>query len=135
MLIDLGLGVVEDGSDTAWQVFSSDEPTSPDKTITVFDDVGIEDGRSMIDGRRFQHEGVTISIRAAEPVAGFHKAITIAETLATGVYKKVVALDEGRYLVWSFNQTGTVRAAGKDRPSSERNLWTVVGTLVITRLN
>lgn len=135
LLVDLGLGIEPDNTTTDWQVYSDDMPDIIDPVIVVLDTTGVVNGRNMVDGEMSEYPGIQIQVRSREPQAGWSKARQIALALDQAVNFLVVAPDaSARWLVHSITRSGNIIAAGKDRPESERNLFTINATISLKEL-
>lgn len=117
-----------------WPIYRGNEPTVPDECLTVYDTTAQADGRSMIDGETWRHEGIQVRIRAADYTPAFAKARSIARTLDESVYNDTVAIDGHHYLVHSVSGTNLL-VLGKGVPDSKRNLCTVNGLVALRRLD
>lgn len=124
LLIDEGQGTTpSDGS--AWPVYFSQEPDKPDSVITVYDTVGIKNGRHQIDGEVQEHHGFLVRIRAATARAGFTKARAIAVALDESVRRDSVTVESSNYKVYSVTRISGPLSLGKDVPTSNNDLFTI----------
>lgn len=142
LLVDLGLGSYPAIPAGSWPVYASEEPQTPDNTITVFDTTGKRQGRMMIDGAVEEHHGFQIRIRSADDRTGATKARTIADTIDKNVYRRWVTVDSTRYQVHSLDRSGDVislgrersEGGGKDKKPSQRRIFTINGTAHIVKV-
>lgn len=130
LLLDLGLGTDPDDGG-AWPVHVATEPNSPNNVLTVYDTAGSSQGRSMIDGELFAFFGFQVRVRAKDHVTGWTKASAVRNALAEDVRLASVTVEGTEYLVWSVDGLGQVLALGKDRPPSDRFVFTLNGLLVV----
>ncbi len=133
LLVTLGQGVAT-GSGAPWQVQAHTEPSSPDDTITVYDELGIIDARSMLDGEYMEHEGFQVRVRATDSKIGFKRARAIADVLAKHVYDAVVAIDTSTYRVYNCCLKGNVIPLGR-QPGTKRFLFTINGTVALRQIS
>lgn len=130
LLIAAGMGS-DLSTGGSWPVSVSSEPITPDNVITVYNTVGIVDGRSQIDGKQFEHYSAQIRIRASTNVLGWTRSDRI-RTYLMGVNLAAVSVGSNNYLVQSFSQIGSINDLGKSDPDSSRNLFTI-NTLVTVK--
>ena len=72
-LIDLGVGTLPtDNGD--WPIQVAAQSDTPDETLTIYDTLGIDDGRHMGDGERFEHHGIQIRVRGKASEHGLGKS-------------------------------------------------------------
>jgi Bacteriophage minor capsid protein len=111
-----------------WPCYASDEPDGPDSVITVYDTQGRDDGRSMIDGERYEHHGIQIRVRAVTHREGYLKARQIAVAIDQAVINKYVAFGDGTgraYNIPCISRTSNVIPLGKDTPNTKRRIFTI----------
>lgn len=125
LIIDLGLGVTFTNPPTDWQVNVSNEPHTPDNVITTYDTSATNDGRSQIDGEKYQHYGVQVRIRSSDHTTGYVKSQAIAVAFDETVYQNTVTIDGSNYLVHSISRDSEVLAIGKETPESRRRVFTI----------
>jgi len=136
LLIDLGHGTTPSAS-SAWPIYVSIEPDTPDSVITVYDTSGVLHGRSQISGEMFEHPGIQIRIRSPEHPAGYRKADSIKEALDKSIkYTGVTVEDQvgtgsGNYLVYSVSRKGSVNDLGRDTAASKRHVFTINATIAL----
>jgi len=109
----------------AWPGYATNEPSTPDNTITVYDTTGQSDGRTMPDGEAVSHYGVQVRVRSRVHSQGWQMADSIRERLTRGVYGSPVRVDSTDYLVYNFARVGNVIPVGKDAPNTRRSLFTL----------
>lgn len=142
LLIDLGLAVAGSWtgntySGAAWPAFYDDEPDQPDELVTTYDTQGDDDGRSMIDGELWCHEGFQVRVRSATKATGHAKIDAIRATLAakSSVYDRAVRIDASNvYLIHAATRIGQILSLGKERPASERHLHTLNCTIKVKKV-
>ncbi len=135
LLIDLRLGTDPDDEDD-WPIYATsepDDPGTPDEVITVYNTVGVIDGRSMPTGEIFEHLGINIRIRSSRNTLASVKAYGIDNVLAETAYNNIVSLDGANYQVCSINRRGGVIDVGKEAPASERNVFSINAITAIIR--
>jgi hypothetical protein len=123
LLIDLDLGTVPT-DEGAWPIFADREPESPDDCITVYNTQGLDEGRDMISGELFGHQGIQVRVRAAVQQTGWAKATAIQKAMAESVLRTAVSISSSDYLVQCFAKIGDVLNLGK-HPTSNRYLFTI----------
>lgn len=121
LLIDIGQG--NDGG-TSWPVFDSNEPNAPDNVITCYDTQGIDDGRSNLDGTLWAHLGVQIRVRSMGVAVGRTKANAVRKALSEAI-RRTVWIGTAQYWVSNVARIGQVLALGKEKPDSNRNIFTL----------
>lgn len=137
-MVSLGLGTLAPSSgyaSTSWPIYSSTEPDRPDAVITVKNTSGIQQGRSMIDGKLFQSYGVQVRIRHGDEPTGWVKADQIRATLAESVYQLAVTIDSSNYLIHAIIGIGMVLPIGKEVPSTKRSLFTLNALMKVRATN
>lgn len=131
LLIDLGLG----SSASAWPVYYSNEPDTPDNCITVYNKVGSVQGRTHDNGETQEHHGVQVRVRSITHSVGYLKARRIAEAFDTQVRLEVVTVDTDEYLVHAITRNSDVFSIGFESPTSRRRLFTVNAVVSIRLLS
>lgn len=121
LLIDIGMG--SDGG-TDWPVYDSNEPNAPDNVITVYDTMGMDDGRSNLDGSLWAHLGAQVRVRSKGVAVGRSKAFAIRKALSQ-VNGRTVWIGSASYWITNVAKIGQVLALGTDKPGSSRNLFTL----------
>jgi hypothetical protein len=135
LLTDLGLGSDSDTPNlSAWPVYESDEPPTPDDCITVYNTSDKIQGRSMIDGEFQGQEGFLIRIRSSGPVNGFSKAEAIKEAIDKQCTQVVVNLEGHSYRIPAINRTTGVLKLGQEVGVSNRYIYTINATAAIRQL-
>lgn len=112
-----------------WPVYSTNEPSSPDNCITVFDTSGRDDGRIMQTGNRSEHPGVQIRVRSNDAQQGYLKARAICVAVDTGFYDFAVTVNTNEYVVHGIYRSSNVLALGKNLPNDKRSVFTINATL------
>lgn len=126
LFINKGLGTApQDGDD--WPVYASLEPHTPDNVITVYDTVGTDQGRVMIDGKVLGLWGFQIRVRAVDFQTGWAK-IEAIRTSISEIYQEMVTLDAITYLVHAIVRIGNNLHIGLD---ANRRLFTLNAQSVI----
>lgn len=117
-----------------WPIYISSEPNAPDNCITVYDTLGQDDGRSMIDGTLWQHYGFQVRIRATTHMVGHARASLIRDALSLEVIQREVTIGANTYVIQAASRIGQVLYLGKIVPASMRSLFTVNGLLTVRQL-
>lgn len=136
LLID-GAVCTEGGAGGAWPAFATSEPDGediPDEIAVVYDTQGIDDLRTMVDGKLYTHHGVQVLVRAATHGRGYGKASAIRNYLAEAVRNTYTTVVDARYLVHAVTKIGDVIPIGRDTPTSKRLLFTVNATVAMTKV-
>ena len=136
LLIDGGIGTTGDALDGAlgaWPVYATIEPddleTIPDEIVVVYDTQGIDDLRTMIDGKLYTHHGVQLLVRSSNHSRGYAKAMAARNYLAESIRNTYTTVVETRYLVHAVTKIGDVLPIGTDPGTSKRLLFTVNATV------
>ena len=131
LLVDLSLGSNPEGTagDT-WPVFYADMPDSPDDLISVYEQDGIIEGFSQIDGEPMEHLGIQVLVRASRPKAGSDKARDVSYNLDQVVLRNTVTLDSNTYEVHNFTKTSGPTMIGKEEGNS-RVLFSLNGLIAL----
>lgn len=133
LLISLGQGTTP-SANSAWPVFATGAPNSPDNVITVYDTAGESQGRSMINGELYTLYGTMVWLRAADAVTGFMKADAVRKAMAL-TYQKNVTIDGKTYQIHCLSRIGTVIPLGNETPTSKRSLFTINALATIDAVN
>lgn len=136
-LTNLGLGSFPPAE--PWPIWAGNEGDRPDDAITIRDTTGRSDGRSMIDGELFEHNGFQVRIRSADERDGWAKATAIREALAKTVYETAVTIAEGQgdgedYLIHCISRIGQILFIGKESSQSSRTLHTLNAMMSVKQL-
>jgi minor capsid protein len=107
-------------TDTAWPIFYSSEPNTPDNCITIRDTAGILQAIDMTSGKAVYQYGIQVRIRAQTHQVGYARAEMIRRSMAEEAYDEVVTLDGVTYIVHCFSQVSAVLDLGKELTSSRR---------------
>jgi hypothetical protein len=137
ILIELNLGAEPATPPPEWPVYVDDEPNPapgyvPDEIIIVTDTTGTNDGRSMPDGERQEHHGISVRIRARRPDTGGELAERICAALNEQVLRRVVTIDAHVYLVQCFSGVRKIHDYKKDK-SSQLRYYSVNGLVSVTK--
>lgn len=131
LLVDLGLGSDPAGTaGDAWPVFYGELPDKPDSLMVVYDQAGIIEGYSQIDGEPMEHLGIQVLLRSARHRLGADKARDISDALDRTIYRNSVTLDSSVYLVHNFSKTSGPISIGKEEGNS-RLLFSINGLLTV----
>jgi hypothetical protein len=128
MLVALGLGVDPDATPPTegdWPVYWSNEPDQPDNAMTVYDTTFMDWGRQMATGLRVQHEGFQVRIRSMTPEQGNRQGRTVATALDTQVNQMRLSVESNIYIIAAVTRKSDVVQLGKERPKSNRSLFTI----------
>jgi hypothetical protein len=113
----------------AWPIYQSDEPSSPDSVMTVYDTQGQLDGREMIAGQTLDHFGFQVRFRGPTPIGAtdptWAQADLTRRTFAEVVKGNLVRIGGNAYTVWCVVKIGQVIPLGKENPASRRKLFTL----------
>lgn len=104
-----------------WPVYSTGEPTEPDGCLTVYNTSPTSDGRSMPDGAADQHYGLTIRVRAQDPVDAYYKAQQLLVYLSQVLYANELTIGSSTYIVQCASKIAIIEF-GKNVPQSKRSL-------------
>lgn len=129
----INLDVAADPPARPWPVFVGNEPTDPDDCLTLYDTTGFMAARSMIDGELVEWAGWQLRVRAVTQQTGFVKATALRRTMSEDILTVAVALDGTTYLVHCLNRFSGVISLGKDVTNSKRYLFTLNGTMAVSR--
>lgn len=135
LLVALGVGTSPELSPLqAWPLYDSSEPGQPDNCITLYDTQGTDDGRSMLDGKLWQHHGFQVRVRSTDQPTGQLKADAVRLCLSQTIYHNSVNRQGKTYRVWNCAKIGQTIYIGKDKPRSERSLFTINATVALEQL-
>lgn len=132
LLIDAGFAsdITTEGTPGGdWPIYDSNEPTSPDEIITVYDRDVPYQGRTHYDGEMQGPEGILFRIRSKTKRAGYLKAAALRDLIskspqAGGVaYQRSVKVEETWYVVHCYSDIGKVIPMGKESPTSTRRIF------------
>lgn len=126
LLIDLEVGENPDLVERpSWPVFTRSEPALPDEVITVYDTVGMSQGRLMVDGELVDYYGIQVRLRARTDDAGWLKMDEVRTALSKGVYQTTVVIGSSEYLVHCLHGFSQILPNGKEVGTSERSIFTL----------
>jgi hypothetical protein len=118
-----------------WPVYYAIEPSAPDNCQQVIDTDGQFDGRSMIDGDLWEHDGFQLLVRGRTHKVGWAQANLVRDTFAVNVYRNdVVTVDGNFYRVQAVTHISRILALGFDAPNTKRSLFTVNAMLAFTQI-
>lgn len=129
LLIDLDLG---ESSGSAWTVFVSFLPTSPDQAIAVYDTAALSDGRLMGTGERIEHPGFQIRVRGSNYPDVRNKADEIALALDTQQNTSVTTSD-GTFEILNISRLGGLIHLGIDETDQRRHHITINAVTTIRK--
>jgi hypothetical protein len=133
LLIDYGVGTLP-STNQNWPVYATAEAATLDRTITVLDTTGIEDGRLMPTGEAPVHHGIQVIVRSRDHQEGYRRATRIRETFARQVNNDVVVVEDTTYRVPCMTKIGAILPLGKDVPVSGRSRFSLNCTSPVKRL-
>ena len=125
LLIDTGYGDEESNVLADWPMYIGSDPDMPDNVLVMHDMPGVDHGRMSVTGKRGEHHGVEIKIRALTHQQGYAKSREIAIGMDKSIYQETVNLDGTSYLIHSINRTTDVIALGKEATMSRRSLFAI----------
>ncbi len=125
LLIDLGGGTDPDDDDD-WPIYANQIVDSPDSVITIKNTTPRNDGRLMVSGEAQVHEGIQITVRAADHGVCHDKTNDIAIIMSETVLNNTVVIGVGSaYTVYAASLTSGPIDLGKNVDISKRNLFTL----------
>lgn len=131
LFIDGGMGGDASLNPTvAWPVYATNEPSTPDNCISIWDTTGQVQARAMNSGQLIQKCGFQVRVRATDSLTGKVKANALQTWMAQNVYQADVTLNDAagnnwNYVVWAIINIGNVLAIGLDKPDTQRELFTI----------
>lgn len=131
VLVTLGLGT-DPSSNGNWPIYVRNEPNKPDNCITIYDTLGTDDGRSMIDGEVWHHEGLQIRVRSADYPTGWEKARTIKVAIAQSINFTATTVDSSHYTIYCCAKIGDILPIGNEQ-TSKRELFTINCVVALDR--
>lgn len=134
LMVNLSLGtLMEDNPSNPpdWTIGVSYEPDNPDNIITVYDQVGVKDGRQMFGGQSWIHYGLQVRLRSNDYPTGWKKIDSIATALDEAVDRNTVAISPNVYFVQAISRSSGPLPLGKDAPTTKRDLFTLNLTAAI----
>lgn len=120
-------------SQTTWPVFVDNEPNLPDNCITVYNTAGTEDGRAMISGLLFDHEGLQIRVRSVDHPTGWNKLREIRDAISMSVRNLFLTVEGEPYRVNAVTRIQDVIPIGTEQ-TSKRLLFTLNCTISFNKL-
>lgn len=112
--------------------FMPDHDALPDNLGVVYDTVGVKDGRHM-DGTLVEHQGVQVSIRAANYPLGWAKANECAKALEAVTASVTVPIEGKTYTLHNVSQQSPIFSAGQDANDTRRRwLFTINYLLTVS---
>jgi hypothetical protein len=136
ILIDLNLGT-DPAAGGEWPVYVGDEPAPapggvPDELITVSDTTGVNDGRSMPTGERFERHGVQVKLRARRHDTGWERMDRICHAINEDILRRDVTIDGHAYLVQTVGGVRRVHEFKKDA-KSELRYFSINGLMAVRK--
>ena len=136
LMIDLALGT----SASAWPVYFSNEPATPDDCLTVYNKVGVQHGRTHDDGVTQEHHGIQVRVRAMLHVDGYIKAKAVVDAFDQSVNNTLVTITDNTsritdYIIHAITRQNDVFSLGYESPTSRRRLFTVNAVVSIRLLS
>lgn len=143
LLVQAGKAVFDQNLATPlkWTVFTVVVPDAPNRLITIYDTMGIKDGRIMDTGETIVHPGWQIMTRSASPQTGFRIARMLFDYTDIVVNASVpiaaqtiedMLIPAATYRVVGLFKSSPIMSAGQDE--KRRFLFTLNGTTTITQL-
>lgn len=129
LLIDLDLG---ESSGSAWVVFVSFLPSSPDQAMAVYDTTALPDGRLMGTGERIEHPGFQIRVRGTHYPDVRNKADEIALAL-DAQQGTSVTISDGTFEVLNISRIGGILYLGIDETDQRRHHITINAVTTIRK--
>lgn len=124
LLISKGFGVAPPL--TNWPIYHSNEPDTPDNTITVYDSPTSElDRRYHPTNHQEVRHGIQIRVRSATHDPGYIKANQIAIGCDTQMDQEILTIGSNQYCINSIVRRSDVISLGKETPQSKRNLFVI----------
>jgi hypothetical protein len=115
-------------------VFVNEMPNNPEQLSVIYDADGQSDGRAMVDGEEWRHEGVRIIVRDNNFPTTDYRARKIRHDLTQAVNMMVLVIGSSTYLVHCFAKTRMLRL-GKEKPSSQRELISINAYLAVKQVS
>lgn len=127
-LINGGYGTLPPNAN--WPISVSFMPTTPDNYITVYDAVGLTEGRIQTSGETITHPGVQIRVRSLDYNQAYHRIWLITKRLDV-VRNELIIIDNEAYTIHSITRTGDPLSLGREE-GSNRSLLVVNMLLTIS---
>lgn len=127
LLIDTGDLSDPEQTIDGWPGFVEGEPDTPDNCVTFYNtaDKGGGDGRSMVTGEGFQHNGIQVRVRGKTSVAAYDKATSVKATLEQTAMRWV-SLGNSAFVVCAISGASSPLALGRgDRSARGRQVYTM----------
>lgn len=131
-LIALGQ-VTAPSSQTAWPIFVDNEPNLPDNCVTIYNTLGSDDGRAMVDGELFKHKGLQLRIRCVDEPTGWEKISGIQIVIAESIRNYFLTIDGEPYRINAVTRIQDPIPLGTEQ-TSKRLLFTLNCTLSFRKL-
>jgi len=127
------LVVTDPTDDAVWPLGVSEELSSPDEAVCIFDSEGRQQGFDQTQGEMQEQEGLVVRVRAKDYRRGYLKAKALATLFDTTISNNLVTLESSTYLVHSVNRTSGVIHMGKETGASKRHLFSINFTVAVTQ--
>ena len=130
LLVAKGAGTMPTASGS-WPIYHSLEPDLPDKVITVYNETGIKQGRTQIDGEVQEKHGIQIRVRSSNERNGYKKARQLADLVDKQVRQDLITLanvetaGNSTYRVVCISRVGDVISLGTELSATKRHLFTL----------
>lgn len=125
----LDAGVVSSDNATDWFITYEGVSDTPDKQVAITTTVGKVDAEDQF-GSLDERHAFQLAVRSSEPDAGHAKAVALRAHLLA-VVDRWVTVSTKSYVVHNVHGLSVIIPAGKDRPNTNRSLFTVNGYAVI----
>lgn len=125
--------VTAPSSQTSWPAFVSNEPNLPDDCVTLYNTLGTDDGRAMIDGKVFKHKGIQVRVRSLDEPTGWNKIMELQVAVAEHIRNYSVTIDSESYLVQAVTRIQDPTPIGTEQ-TSKRLLFTMNCTMSYKQL-
>lgn len=132
LFVDVGLGAEPVNTLTVWPVFSGREPDLPDNCITIRNTQGTSFGFTQTNGQLQEMHGIQVRIRGVTEEVAYGKARAIAVAMDESILDATVIVANSVYHVQSITRIGAPLDLGKEVPKSQRNLFTINATVVVS---
>lgn len=133
-LIDQGLGIDVDNSETDWQIFRGELPDIFNANILgVLDRLPRMDGAIMRTGEVVEHPGIQVRIRGKDYAIGEARSIAIREALDLQANNISVAVSgSGSYKIQRVRRTTGIIPSGKDEKHQKYFIINMTCTILQT---
>jgi hypothetical protein len=133
LIVQLGLGTNPD-DDGSWPVYDSNEPSSPDDLIVVYDTAGEIQGREHHSGRSLEHYGAQIQVRGSSKAVAWAKVDALVQSLEESVKNTLVTVSTLTYIIHAVTRRSGPMLLGRE-PATSRVLYSLNVVFTVSQVS